>query len=118
MGLVFLRIHVRISFLCLLGLTTRIRIGMYRDSVLSGKSNHSQKLTFDAGTGDTPHDWYVIYSDPETNLLSTAAYIITAGQSKESAEEDPNAISYSSYTMVKDVLLAERWDFYACRVDS
>ncbi len=56
---------------------------------LNGETYNSQKLTFGEGIGDAPDDWYITYSDPETNLMQVAAYIVTAGGStiKEAEEE-------------------------------
>lgn len=35
------------------------------------------KMTFDAGTGDTPDDYYLLFIDPETHLLRATEYIVT-----------------------------------------
>jgi hypothetical protein len=35
------------------------------------------RMTFDAGAGDTPKDWYVLYVDPATSRLRAAQYVMT-----------------------------------------
>ncbi len=84
----------------------------------NGAEYNRAKLTFDAGTGDAPDDWYEMYADPESNLISTAAYIVTANKTVEEAEKDPHAISYSDYVVVDGIPIAHHWDFWAWRPDS
>lgn len=86
---------------------------------LNGDIYNSQKLTFGEGIGDAPDDWYITYSDPETNLMEVAAYIVTAGGTAvEEAEEDPHAISYHDYKDVGGTALAHSWKFWEWRKDS
>ena len=86
---------------------------------LNGDVYNSQKLTFGAGIGDAPDDWYIAYSDPHTHLLKVAAYIVTAGGTTvEEAEEDPHAISYHDYKDLNGVALARSWKFWEWRKDS
>jgi len=80
---------------------------------------NSQKLTFGEGIGDAPDDWYITYSDPETNFMKVAAYIVTARETEvEEAEEDPHAISYHDYKDVDGITLAHSWKFWEWRKDS
>ena len=88
------------------------RFADYPDKNLGGESYAVEKLSFDAGTGDAPDDWYLLYADPETLLLETAAYIVTAGRSQAEAEKSPSAIRYSDYRPVADIPIAHRWEFY------
>ncbi len=87
----------------------------YTNSELNGKRYKVEKLEFAPGTGDAPDDWYVVYADPESNLLHAAAYIVTAGSNRVEAEADPHAITYSKYERTNAIPLAKRWDFYAWR---
>ncbi len=84
----------------------------YSDSTLNGKTYDSAKLTFENGTGNADQDWYIVYADQETNLIHTAAYIVTANKSKEEAEKDPHAIVYEEYKQVNGVPIAQKWSFY------
>ncbi len=72
----------------------------------------SGRLTFGENIGDAPDDWYVIYQDPETNLLHAAAYIVTFGSDVEKANENPHAIVYSNYKTVDNIKIATHWDFH------
>lgn len=78
----------------------------------------TKKLTFDSNIGDSPDDWYVLYSDPETNLLNYAAYIVTLSKSTEEAEKDPHAIQYSDYKDIDGIPIAHSWTFWAWAADS
>ena len=69
-----------------------------------GEANaETAKLTFGSGIGDSPDDWYVVYKEPETNLLAGAAYIVTFGKGVAKAEKDPHAVKYNKYTVVDGV---------------
>lgn len=72
----------------------------------------SAKLSFDSGIGDTPDDWYVVYKNPETNVLEGAAYIVSFGKDLEKAESDPHAIKYSNFVEVNGVPFATKWTFH------
>ena len=79
---------------------------------LNGRPYASKKLTFDAGVGDAPDDWYIAYADKESYRLYAAAYIVTMGRDQEKAEEDPHAITYENYQMVEGVPIATQWGFW------
>ena len=81
-------------------------------SKLNNKTYNSQRLTFKANTGDAPDDWYIVYSDPTTNLINYVAYIVTVNKSTEAAEADPHAIGYSNFKMIDGVPVAHNWEFY------
>lgn len=70
------------------------------------------RLTFGENIGDAPDDWYVIYQDPETNLLYAAAYIVTFGSEVEKANQNPHAIVYSKYKTIDDIKIATHWEFH------
>ena len=40
-------------------------------------TNDVVKVTFDAGTGDAPDDYYILYFDAETHLLKVIRYIVS-----------------------------------------
>lgn len=89
----------------------------YENSTLNRETFDTQKLTFAPGTGDAPDDWYILYSDKESHLLETAAYIVTAGKTKEEAEADPHAISYADYTEIDGIPIAQTWSFWGWKED-
>lgn len=67
------------------------------------------KLSFEAGVGDAPKDWYIVYQDPEDGLVEAMAYIVTLNKSVEKAEEEPHAISYANYQLVEGIPIATEW---------
>jgi hypothetical protein len=89
----------------------------YEKKELNGKVYDVEKLTFTAGTGDAPDDWYIVYANKENHLIDVAAYIVTAGKSQEKAEEDPHAIQYENYEAIDDVPIATKWKFWAWRTN-
>ncbi|MBQ4822842.1 DUF6503 family protein [Aquimarina sp. MMG016] len=87
---------------------------LQQDRDLDKKSYNTAKLTFEAGTGDAPDDWYVIYTEPNTKVLTASAYIVSFGSGGDTAkaEEDPHAIYYKDFTTVSGIPFATKWDFY------
>ncbi|HAA19513.1 MAG TPA: hypothetical protein DCR93_08950 [Cytophagales bacterium] len=77
---------------------------------LSGQESPTFRLTFDNGIGDTPEDWYVIYQNPETQLMDAMSYIVTFSGPAEEAE--PHAIHYQDYVEVAGVKLSTFWSLY------
>lgn len=73
---------------------------------------NTKKLTFKPETGDAPNDWYVVYSDKNSNLIQKAAYIVTAYGSREEAEKNPHAIEYSNFKEVNSIPIASNWKFW------
>ncbi len=70
------------------------------------------KLTFAAGTGDAPDDWYILYFDAEDRLAG-AAYIVTfGGKSAEEAVANAHAIQYHDYEQKDGVLFSRKWTFH------
>jgi hypothetical protein len=67
---------------------------------LRGERCDVARLTFDSGVGDTPDDWYVVYTDPETHELRALAYIVTYGRAIEQAEAEPHVALYEAWTEV------------------
>jgi hypothetical protein len=79
---------------------------------LRGEAFETARLTFDAGVGDTPDDWYVLYRNPESGRLAAMAYIVTFGTSREEAEKEPHAITYDEFVDVEGVPIPTRWTFW------
>ena len=70
------------------------------------------KMTFAAGTGDAPDDWYLLYRDTDTHQLKAMAYIVTYGKSTEDAEKEPHVAIYESFTEAQGVTLPTRMSIY------
>lgn len=76
------------------------------------KMMNAFKMTFDAGTGDAPDDYYVAYTNDENQIMG-AGYIVTfGGTSTEKAEENAHAIVYDNYQIVDGIPIATDWKFY------
>jgi len=78
----------------------------------NGRLCETARLTFDKNTGDTPDDWYLLFSDPASGHLRAMAYIVTYGASTEKAEEDPHAIVYHDFKTIDGVTLSTKWTFH------
>ncbi len=76
--------------------------------------HQTARLTFEKGIGDSPDDWYVIYTDPTENTLKAAAYIVSFGSDGDTskAEADPHAIQYKDFKIIDGIPFATRWIFY------
>ncbi len=70
-----------------------------------------QKLSFNDGVGDAPDDWYMVYQNPENNLMEAMAYIVTYSRSKEDAEKSPSSIVYQDYKEIQGIPVAHTWKF-------
>jgi len=83
---------------------------------MNDRDYRAGKLTFEAGTGDAPDDWYILYSDPYSNRLQVLAYIVTYGatdeQAVEKARSEPHAITYEDHQRIDGVLIPTRWQFW------
>lgn len=78
---------------------------------LFGTPHDTARLTFDAGVGDSPDDWYVLYRDPANDRLAAMAYIVTYGTTAEEAGKEPHAIVYEAFVDVDGALVPTRWRF-------
>jgi hypothetical protein len=77
------------------------------------------KMTFEAGTGESPDDYYVIYIDPETHLMKATEYIVTYGAMldlfKVPAEVTflgPLYHVYDDYTTVDGLVMPSKYRTY------
>ena len=86
---------------------------------LEGEVLDRALLTFESGTGDAPDDWYIVHSDPETNLVNHIGYIVTGGGATvEEAEKNAHAIKYSDYQEVDGIPMARQWEFFDYQKDT
>lgn len=76
-----------------------------------GKSLPAARLTFDAGTGDSPDDWYVVYRNQD-HQLESMAYIVTFGKDLSAAEKEPHAVTYHAPVTVDGVTFSSQWSFW------
>lgn len=86
---------------------------MLGDRPLFDKKYDAGKLSFTAGTGDAPDDWYIAFRNGETNLTDAMAYIVTAGgRSQEEAEKNVSAVTYHDYAEVGGVPMPKEMKFW------
>ena len=84
---------------------------------VGGEAAPAAELTFAAGTGDAPDDFYVVVPGAD-GLLDGMAYIVTFGKGADAAAEAaPHAIRYSDYRDVDGVPVAHRWEFFNWNAD-
>lgn len=85
-----------------------------RPREFAGRLCDVQKLTFDAGVGDTPRDWYLVFSDRADHRVVGAAYAMTFGQAADApAPARPeNAIRYDGFVTLEGVTLPTHWMFH------
>ena len=69
-----------------------------------------QKLSFSSGTGDSPNDWYLIHTNPQTRLIDHTAYIVSFKMTKEEAQKrPPGSLTYTHYQKVDGIPVAHTW---------
>lgn len=72
------------------------------------------RLTFEAGIGDAPDDWYLLYRNRETGTIDYMAYIVTYGDDAEAVQNaEPHAIRYEEFERIDGVLIPHDWHFIA-----
>ncbi|MHC5005495.1 MAG: hypothetical protein ACYTJ0_20525 [Planctomycetota bacterium] len=86
-------------------------------SAIDGRLCETLKLTFAAGTGDTPDDWYLVHLDTTTDLVAAMAYIVTYGTPVAEASADPHAIVYGGHRTIDGVVVPTEWTFRSWRAD-
>lgn len=89
------------------------------DRTVDGRSCAVVRLSFEPGTGDTPKDWFAVFTDREKGLVRAAAYVTTFGHpSAEEAAKTPRMIRYLDYKTVAGIPFAHRWAFEGWQTDS
>ncbi|BAM03536.1 hypothetical protein [Phycisphaera mikurensis] len=72
------------------------------------------KLTFDAGVGDSPEDWYHAFAD-EQGRLDALGYIVTYGKGRAAAEESPSICIYDAFEEIDGVTVPVAWTTWPWR---
>lgn len=72
------------------------------------------KLTYEAGVGDTPDDYYVLYIDPETHRLRANEYIVTYRSILPEGVEasNPHVLVYDEYDTVDGLVVPTHYTIY------
>jgi hypothetical protein len=72
------------------------------------------KMTFDAGVGDTPEDYYLLYIDPKSNRLKASEYIVTyASILPPGTKATPaNTAIFEDFGTVEGLVVPTRYTIY------
>ena len=72
------------------------------------------RMTFDAGVGDTPDDYYLLYIHPETYRLRANEYIVTYRSilPEGATATDPHILVYDEYTEVDGLVVPAHYTIY------
>ena len=72
------------------------------------------RMTFDAGVGDSPRDYYVLYVHPATRRLRAIEYIVTyAGALPEGLDASPpNLLLYQEHATVDGLVVPTRYEIF------
>jgi len=76
----------------------------------AGQKSPAVKMTFDAGVGDAPDDWFYVFPDTQ-GVVRAASYIVTYSKPQEQAEQQPSIVLYDGYERVDGVPISTRWTF-------
>jgi len=80
--------------------------------LVHGRKYDAARLTFGEGVGDSPDDWYIIYTS-DLQRVEAVAYIVTYAKSGDEARNaEPHAMTYEQYRYIERVPVAHRWRFY------
>ena len=72
------------------------------------------KMTFAAGVGDTPDDYYVLYIDPKSHRLKACEYIVTYAAILPAgvAATPPHILVYEEFATVDGLVVPTRYSIY------
>lgn len=72
------------------------------------------KMTFQAGVGDTPDDYFVLYIDPKSHRLKACEYIVTYAAILPSgvAATPPHVLVYEELTAVDGLMVPTRYSIF------
>lgn len=87
---------------------------------LNGKSYDVVKITYKAGVGDTPEDYYIAYFDSKTHLLHLALYIVTYPMFREGKsvkDLELHSIVFDEWQKVSGLMVPKKVTFHAWKND-
>ena len=74
------------------------------------------KITYKAGTGDSPDDFYVAYIDPASGKLKLASYVVTLCRAPKRetgrGESEPHAIVFDEWQEVDGLAVPKVAQYY------
>lgn len=84
--------------------------------MFQGQECDAVKITYKAGTGDSPDDFYVAYLDQTTGRLKLASYVVTYAalrKGKPIAELEPHAIVFDEWQEVDGFAVPKVAQYFA-----
>ena len=72
------------------------------------------RMTYEAGVGDTPDDYYVLYIDPITRLIKACEYTVTYGELLPEGVEStpPHILVYDEFETVSGLQVPVHYTVY------
>jgi hypothetical protein len=72
------------------------------------------KMTFEAGVGDTPDDYYILYIDPQSQRLKACEYVVTyaAILPKGVAASPPHVLVYEEFAQIDGLVVPTRYSIF------
>lgn len=72
------------------------------------------KMTFGAGVGDTPDDYYILYINPKTHQLKACEYIVTYSSMvpPNTKSTPPHILVYEAFETVDGLVVPTRYSIY------
>lgn len=77
---------------------------------IKGKTYNGVKVSYDNGVGDSPKDNYILWVDPETNLMEWLMYTVTFRSGEVS--ESYSLIRYSEWAQFSGITLPTKIEWY------
>ncbi|MEP6810320.1 MAG: DUF6503 family protein [Chthoniobacterales bacterium] len=81
-----------------------------------GEKYDAVRITFNAGTGDSPDDYYVAYLDPTSGQLKLAVYVVTYSSMRKGKTVDqlePHAIVFEEWQEIDGLKVPKTAAYYA-----
>ena len=83
---------------------------------LNGRTLNPVKISYNAGVGDAPDDYYIAHFDAETNLMYLLLYTVT--YFNQETNENYNALIYDDWTEVGGLMVPQSMKGYRYAADT
>ena len=91
-----------------------VRFELLADAELEGEVHHLVKLSYEAGVGDSPKDYYVLYIHPKTHRMSALRYVVAyPGFFPEGGHTPEKLLVFREQQTVQGLLVSHRYDVFA-----
>jgi hypothetical protein len=91
-----------------------VRFERLADAKLEGEVHHLVKLSYEAGVGDSPKDYYVLYIHPKTHRMSALRYVVAyPGFFPEGGHTPEKLLVFRAQQAVQGLLISHRYEVFA-----